>query len=107
MFSVVYPFTPRRCKSAMTSGRSAPSKLWARIRALWRCEAEVDGVGTIFDGGDQARPIASRRQQLGFRSHGFRSACNRFSGAARSASLVVSRVSIIGPLSMVALARTE
>ena len=31
-------------------------------------EAEIDGVGAVFDGGDQAGPIAGRRQQLGLRA---------------------------------------
>ena len=31
-------------------------------------EAEIDRVGAVLDRGDQARPVAGRREQLGLRS---------------------------------------
>ena len=54
-------------------------------------EAEIDGVGAILDGGDQAGSIAGRRQQLGLDPSGGQSPVGRGSRravASRSARLI-------------------
>ena len=72
----------------------------SRVMAL---EAEIDGVGAVLDGGDQAGSIPGRRQQLGLDPREGTSdvdASSRRASSSPVGSLVGLNVWIMGPLSM-------
>ena len=54
----------------MTSARSAPSKFAGPDPGVVPLEAEVDRIGPVLDGGEQARPIPRRRKEFGLGAGG-------------------------------------